>query len=216
MRQAYVAALLILSLGLVGCAASEDENSKAEAIRQQLAQSTVEYEAEVTADIAGESDSFTLSCAETDEGPVVTVRAPELLSGVTARIGPDGELRFDGLVVPLRETEGVTALSALPKTLDILRTAHLDLIWREGDALIAQFLPEDDLALRAWFTPEGALSSAELIADGRTAVRLRVTKWNLKEKETENESDDSNLGGDQSQYPGAQLSGDLLPSAGGL
>lgn len=202
MRQMLVAALLTLSLGLAGCTAAGDEN-RIDAIRQQLEGSTVECEAEITACIGEETDSFTLSCAETEEGPVITVLSPELLSGVTARPGPDGELRFDGLVVPLRKAEGVSALSALPMTLSILRSAHLDLVWREGDALTAQFLPEDDLALRAYFTPEDTLSSAELIADGKTAVRLRVTKWNLTEKEVPYESDDPNLGGDQSQHPGA-------------
>ena len=202
MRQAFVAALLILSLGLAGCAAAGDEN-RIDAIRRRLETSTVEYEAEVTAFIGEETDSFTLSCAETAEGPVVTVLSPEMLSGVTARLGPDGELRFDGLAVPLRETEGVSALSALPMALSILRSAHLDLVWREGDTLTAQFISEDDLALRASFTPEDALSAAEFIADGKTAVRLRVTKWNLTEKEVPYESDDPNLGGDQSQHPGA-------------
>ena len=202
MRQIVVAALLILSLLAAGCAAAGDDN-RIEATRQQLEESTVECEAEVTAYFGDEAETYTLACAETAEESVVTVLAPELLSGVSARLGADGALCFDGLVLPLRGSDGVSALSALPMTLSILRTAHLDLVWREGETLAAQFLPEDDLALRAYFTPEGGLVSAELIADGKTAVRCAVTKWNLTEKEETHESDNPNLGGDQSQHPGA-------------
>lgn len=201
MRKHTVAALLILSLLLAGCAAGGDE-ADVEAIRAQLDGTAVTCEAEVTAFFEDETETFTLSCAETDEGPIVTVLEPELISGVTARVTAEGELRFDGLVLPLCGQDGVSALSALPALIDHLRGAHLDLAWREGDALAAQLISDDDTALRVWFSPEGVPAAAEMLVRGETAVRCTVTKWNMTEKEETHESHDSNVGGDQSQHPG--------------
>ena len=79
-------------------------------------------------------------------------------------------------------------------------------VWQacgDGDALAAQLILRDDLAVRVFFTAEDVPAYAELILNGETAARCVITQWNSSAKEDLNESHDSNLGGDQSQDPGA-------------
>ena len=204
MRRKHPAVLLILLLLLSACGSAGDENRVA-AFRDALEQSAVTCEAEVTAVWEDAQESFTLSCTETADGAQIAVLAPKLLSGVTAEIsGKDAALSFDGLVVPTPlRPGGVSALAALPTVITALRTGHLDLVWREGDALAAQLILRDDLAVRVFFTAEDVPAYAELILNGETAARCVITQWNSSAKEDLNESHDSNLGGDQSQDPGA-------------
>lgn len=205
MRQKLLAALMILSLLLTACGGSGDE-SKVTAFCAALAESAVTCEAEVTAVYDDESESFTLSCAERADGAELAVLAPELLKGVTARMGRDTVLQFDGLVLPVPlGPDDVSPLAAIPLILETMRTGHLDLVWREGDTLAAQFIPRDDLALRVFFSAEDLPTHAELIQNGTTVVRCDFTQWNQTEteKEVPYESDDPNLGGDQSRHPGA-------------
>ena len=95
MRQRLFAALMIFPLLLAACGASGDEE-KVTAFCDTLQNQTVSCEAEILSRIGGESETFALSCAESEQGSEIAVRAPELLSGVTAHVGADASLSFDG------------------------------------------------------------------------------------------------------------------------
>lgn len=202
MRRTWFAALLIPTLLLTACGGGDEHHI--EALRDTLAQSAITCEAEVTAVCDGETDDYILRCAESAEGYAVTVLSPERIEGVQATVGENLAVAFDGLVLPLPlDPAQLSPLTALPALLSGLRQAHLDLVWREGDDLVLQLIPRDDLALRVYLSPEDQPLYAELIQDGQTAVRCTVTQWSLQTKEVPYESDDPNLGGDQSQHPGA-------------
>ena len=201
MRQRRFAALLILPLLLAACGASGDE-AKVTAFCDTLQNQTVSCEAEILSRIGGESETFVLAYEESGQGSEIAVRAPEMLSGVTARVGADASLSFDGLVVPV-PAEGLSPLTAVPILLDALRHGHLDLVWREGDALTAQIIQNDDLAVRVYFSPEGLPAAASFLDRGTETITCTITQWTQSEKENSDEPDDSNLGGDQSQHPGA-------------
>ena len=201
MRQRLFAALMIFPLLLAACGASGDE-AKVTAFCDTLQNQTVSCEAEILSRIGGESETFVLACEESGRGSEIAVRAPEMLSGVTARVGADASLSFDGLVVPV-PAEGLSPLSAVPVLLNALRHGHLDLVWREGDTLTAQFIQNDDLAVRVYFSPDGLPAAASLIEGGAETITCTITQWTQSEKENSDEPDDSNLGGDQSQHPGA-------------
>ena len=201
MRQRLFAALMILPLLLAACGASGDEE-KVTAFCDTLQNQTVSCEAEILSRIGGESETFALSCAESEQGSEITLRAPETLSGVTAHVGADASLSFDGLVIPV-PAEGLSPLSAVPTLLNALRRGHLDLVWREGDTLTAQIIQTDDLAVRVYFSPEGLPAAASFIDRGTETITCTITQWTQSEKENSDEPDDSNLGGDQSQHPGA-------------
>ena len=201
MRQRRFAALMILPLLLTACGAAGDEKNVS-AFCAELQNQTVSCQAEIVSRLNGETGTFTLSCAESEQGSEITLRAPETLSGVTAHVGADASLSFDGLVIPV-PAEGLSPLSAVPILLDALRHGHLDLVWREGDTLTAQIIQTDDLAVRVYFSPEGLPAAASFIDRGTETITCTITQWTQSEKENSDEPDDSNLGGDQSQHPGA-------------
>ena len=204
MRQMIVAALMICSLPLAACGKGGDE-ALFESFRDGLGALQIVCEADVTSDYGGETETFTLACTEAADGFDLAVRAPEMLSGVTASVNADStELRFDGLVVPVPERpDGVSPLLALPAMLTALRDGHIDLCWREGDLLAVQLVLEDDLAVRVLFDGAMLPVSGEVIAENETAARCTINQWTPTEREESHEPDDSNLGGDQSQHPGA-------------
>ncbi len=201
MQQRLFAALMIFPILLAACGASGDE-SKVTDFCEALQNQTVSCEAEILSRVGGESETFTLACAESEQGSELTLLAPETLSGVTAHVGADASLSFDGLVIPV-PAEGLSPLTAVPVLLDALRCGHLDLVWREGDALTAQFIQTDDLAVRVYFSPDGLPAAASLIEGGAETITCTITQWTQSDKENSDEPDDSNLGGDQSQHPGA-------------
>ena len=201
MRQRRFAALLILPLLLAACGGSGDEEAVT-AFCAALQNQTVSCEAEIVSRLDGETEAFTLACSESQQGCEIEVRAPELLSGVTAHVSADASLSFDGLVVPV-SAEGPSPLSAVPLLLDALRHGHLDLVWREGETLTAQLIPNDDLAVRVYFSPDGHPAAASLIDRGMETITLTITQWTQSDKENPYEPDNPNLGGDQSQHPGA-------------
>lgn len=201
MRQKRFAALMIIPLLLTACGGAGDEQTVTD-FCAELQSQTVSCEAEVLSRIGGERETFTLACEESGEGTEITVRAPEALSGVTAHVGADASLSFDGLVIPV-PTEGLSPLSAVPLLLDTLRHAHLDLVWREGETLTSQWIQNDDLAVRVYFSPEGLPAAASFIEGGTETITCTILQWTQNPKEHPYEPDDSNLGGDQSQHPGA-------------
>ena len=201
MRQKLFAALMIFPLLLAACGKRGDE-AKVTAFCAALQNQTVSCEAEVVSRLNGETETFALSCAESEQGSEITVRAPEMLSDVKAHVGADASLSFDGLVVPV-PAEGLSPLSAVPILLDALRHGHLDLVWREGETLTAQIIQTDDLAVRVYFSPDGLPAAASFLDRGAETITCTITQWTQSEKENSDEPDDSNLGGDQSQHPGA-------------
>ena len=201
MRQRLFAALMILPLLLTACGERGDE-AKVTAFRAALQNQTISCEAELVSRLDDESQTFTLTCEESAQGSEIAVRAPEMLSGVTAHVGADAALSFDGLVIPV-PAEGLSPLNAVPTLLDALRHGHLDLVWREGEMLTAQIIQNDDLAVRVYFSPDGVPAAASFIDRGTETITCTITQWAQSDKENPDESDDSNLGGDQSQHPGA-------------
>ena len=192
---------MILPLLLAACGGSGDEE-KVTDFCDQLQTQTVACEAEIVSRIGGESETFTLACAESEQGCEIAVHEPEMLSGVTALVGADASLSFDGLEIPV-PAEGPSPLTAVPILLDALRRGHLDLVWREGETLTAQLVASDDLAVRVYFSPDGTPAAASLIDRGAETITLTITQWIQSDKENPYEPDNSNLGGDQSQHPGA-------------
>ena len=102
MRRGWIAALTISALLLAGCGSSGAEE-QFDRFRQSLETSgSVTVTAEVTAVSDEDVLSYTLSCAEVEDGYDIAVTGPELLSGVRAHLRQnDATLEFDNIVIPM-------------------------------------------------------------------------------------------------------------------
>ena len=80
----------------------------------------------------------------------------------------------------------VSPLLGLPLLLEALREGCLDLVWCEGDRLTAQYLLDDDLSVRVYFTAEMRPADAEIISADCRVITMHITKWEQTERNGQN------------------------------
>lgn len=109
----------LLALTLTACGA-EDTAARAEAVRERCAERPAyTAEAEVTLVREPDSVSYTLRVEAAEDETRVTVLAPALLAGTTARLTGDAlTLEYDGLILDAGSAvEGLSAVNCIPLTL---------------------------------------------------------------------------------------------------
>lgn len=197
-------AALLAPLTLAGCGdTAEDAFAR---FRAALADADVSATAEVTMVSDDTVTAFTLDCETGAEETVVSVTSPESLAGVRAHLrdGSDA-LEFDGLVLPL-ETAGEGALSpltALPAVVEAARAGYAELVWTEDEYTVAQLVLDDETAVRLYLDAAGAPVYAEVSVADATVVQCTITSWQTNEREAQDESNNSDVGGNQPAESGA-------------
>lgn len=139
------------------------------------------FTANVRAEYEHKTARFTLEYGEDGEGGRVTVLAPALIKGVSARVSPGSStLEYDSVVLDTGSLDafGLSPLSALPAFVRALRTGHADSVWEEDGKTAVLLEPDDGLRCSVWFS-KGDMTPlrAELITDGRVTVYLELSDW---------------------------------------
>ncbi len=205
--------VLTLTLALAGCSAGQEERPE-----QLAAQIRGEYlslsgwtgQVEVTAHYDQQVYQFTLDAVWSREGEtVLTVTAPELLAGVTARIqAGEGRLEYDGagLSIGALDDQGLTPIAAVPALMEQLGEGYIARCdWQEGDGGRQLYLqcrdPEraegEGTQYELWLDPDThALEQAEVSVDGTTRLSLVFSDFTM-ELTNDEAGDDADLGGDQ-------------------
>ncbi len=131
--------VLMITL-LAACAAGGEDPEVAAGLVQDTyrAMEGCTCTAELTAEIGSKVYTFTLEADCRREGDtVLTVTAPELLSGITARVRPhETVLEYDGAGLSLGDLDGqgLTPLNAIPSILyEAARGYTADCIWADAD-----------------------------------------------------------------------------------
>lgn len=142
---------------------------------------TLSFTAQVRAEYEHKTARFGLSYEEDGEGGRVTVLAPELIRGVSARVKPGSStLEYDSVVLDTGSLDsfGLSPLSSLPAMLRVMRLGHVDSIWEEDGKTVVMLEPDDELRCTVWFSkPDMRPLRAELITDGRVTVYLEISDW---------------------------------------
>lgn len=183
MKRSIFPLLLCLCLLLTGCGKSKAETAF-EAFSETLGETeALSFTAQVRAEYEHKTARFTLSYSEDADGGRVTVLAPELIRGVSARVASGGTtLEYDSVVLDTGSLDsfGLSPLSSMPVFVRALRTGHVDSAWEDDGKHAVQLEPEDGLRCTVWFEPaEMTPLRAELITDGRVTVVLEIREWNL-------------------------------------
>lgn len=197
LKNGIIISICVVLLLLSACGAKREE-SRFDAFRKTLADSAVTVTAEVTARDGEDVTAFTLQCTETASGCDVEVLAPEEIRGVRAHADADDvQMQFDDLILPMPQAKDtVSPLMALPLVLRAARTGHLDLAWQE-DSLVCQLVTDDSTAVRIYLSDDNTPTAAEIDVGGHTGVFCTITGWST-EKSDMHESNDTDVGGDQS------------------
>ena len=174
--------LLAVCLMLTGCA-KRDIRSGFEAFSQRITESgALSVTANVRAEYEDKTARFTLGYEEDGEGATVTVLAPELIAGISARVDSGStSLQYDSVVLDTGSLDnfGLSPMSSLPVLVEAMRSAHLDSCWEENGLSVLQLEPEDELKCTLWLEGESLTPlRAELISGGRVTVYIEISDWN--------------------------------------
>ena len=181
MRKFCLPMLLILSLLLTGCAADSSREAFDGFIRDLAEKESLSFSADLRCEYSDKSFSFTVDCLDDGEGCAVSVTAPELIQGITARMNAGettleyGSVRLD--TGPL-DSFGLCPMSAMPLMLQALKNGYVDSVWEEDGQLCALIVPSDSLEVQLWVDKYSLEPvHAQLISEGRVAVYADIKNW---------------------------------------
>ena len=204
------ACVLMMTLLLCACQAGGGEVSPEEAALdlRDTYQALAGWNADVdvTAEVGDKVFDFTLAARWRREGEtVLTITAPEMLSGITARIA-EGEtvLEYDGagLSLGLLDGKGLTAVSAIPWLMEQVDQGYMaKCAWAGEGGELLQITFQDPEAeantgteYQITFQREGyALSLAEVSVDGAAVLTARFGNFTMELNNNET-GDGENLG----------------------
>ena len=181
MKRLLLPLLLSICLLLPGCGKNRAESEFEAFVGRLNAVQELRFTAKVRAEYEHKTARFALAYEENAEGGRVTVLAPELIHGVSARFAPGGTtLEYDSVVLDTGSLDsfGLTPMSALPVLLHALRVGHAESIWEEEGQTVVQLAPDDRLLCTVWFDPDPLRPTrAELVTDGRVTLVAELADW---------------------------------------
>ena len=181
MKRVCLPLLAIVCLLLTGCAGREVEKAYAGFSERVNAAQSLTFTANVRAEYEHKTAKFTLSYTEDDSGGAVTVLAPELIAGVTARVEPGSTvLQYDGVVLDTGSLDSLwlSPMSSLPVLVQAMKSGHLDSYGEEYGLYVCRLEPNDEYRVAVWFEPDGMVPQlAELESGGRVTVIAEISVW---------------------------------------
>ena len=202
--------VLMMTLLLTACGGGQGETAEelAHRVREEYAAlAGWSGTMEVTADYGNTVYDFTLDVVWRREGDtVLTVTAPDIIAGITARVGPEGAfLEYDGASLgtgPLTG-DGLSPLEAIPFFMGELRSGWMASceLQQEGEAARLRLVYRDpNLAegegteCALYFEPDSRdLTGAELFWKGMRVLHIRRTDF-TKEANDHDTGDSQDLG----------------------
>ena len=181
MKRCWILILLCLTLLLTGCDKNRGESDYRAFAERLNALDALSFTAQVRAEYEHKTARFGLAYEENGEGGRVTVLAPELIKGLSAKVLPGSStLEYDTVVLDTGSLDsfGLSPLSSLPTLTRALKTGHVDSVWEEDGKTVVLLEPDDHLRCTVWFS-KGDMRPmrAELITDGRVTVYVEFSDW---------------------------------------
>lgn len=199
MRRALALALMISSLVLTACGAGAQGEEELKQQREAWnAAETLCFTADVSADLGESVFACTLDCAYTPEELRMTILAPELAKGITARKSADDTvLSYDGLELSVGTLTGtrVTPADAVPLLLDALLQGHVTAIYEEKTdetsiLCVQVYVDEETYALLRLDGESLSPLEGELVSGGRAAASCRFRDFTAEQEGDDNETPD--------------------------
>lgn len=183
--------LPMMLLLLTGCGGGQEKENGAEALAvairgEYLAMTSYSLQAQVNADYGQRVYDFTLSVTWDGTETAVTIREPEMLSGVTARItGDEGTLEYEDLSLEtgFLDDDGLSPVSALPALMEAARSQYIDRCTLADGVLEVHCAdpeekPGTGQEIVLWFdTQTHALTGGEISQDGRRVIACDITEF---------------------------------------
>ena len=180
MKKVLLTLMILAALTLTACGGRAVRN-RYDAFAAELAgRESLSYTAELRAEYPDRSVCFTLRYEKDAGGERVTVLAPALIEGISARVTEEGTaLQYEGMILdtPPLDPYGLTPMNALPRLTEALRHGHPDSHWEEDGMTVLRLIPDDHLTAEVWFREGMIPARAELASDGKVSVFLELNDW---------------------------------------
>lgn len=191
MRRFVLAVLMINLILLCGCTGSmAGDEAEIQQLRARLEDCTaLSFRADLTADDGTYVSEYTLRCSLTAEEMCMELLAPQLLTGVAARLREDSTvLEFDGLSLDAGELndDGVSPIAAPAAIVDALRHGAITQLRREElaqqETVAFRVTCSEQLFVDFWLDAQTyAPLRAEILSGEQVAVVCAITDWTLEE-----------------------------------
>lgn len=192
---------------LCGCAAERTADGAQQALdfRQKMLGGACSFQAKITADYEDYVCEFSLFCTHSpDGGTDMTILTPETLEGLRAHAGGDGmKVVFEDTEAAFGSLAGrsLSPMAAVQMAASAWESGYISLTGTEEGLVHVTYLlgyDDDELTVDTWLD-KGAPVRAELAADGRTFLYLRLTDFTftdaVRKAETEDEITQTDVGG---------------------
>lgn len=203
--------VLMMTLLLSGCGAGSGQESAERAASRARAEylglSAWSAQVEVTADYGQRVYEFTMDARWEREGEtVLTITAPELIAGITARVsGEEALLEYDGasLSTGALTGEGLTPMEGIPFLMETLLQGYVARCAFEGEGDSRRLRleccdpdagPGEGAGCTLWLSPDSLdLVRAEISWDGAAVLTAVFTNF-TKEMTGDETGDNEDLG----------------------
>ncbi len=179
-------AVLFLPVFLfTGCAKPASPTQSALDLRTRLMNcGGCSFTAQIAADLGQQVYHFTVECDyDTEDGAVVTVKEPEEIAGITARVSPDGcDLEFDGMALAVGELAGgrVSPLSACWLLGSCWTGAYIQSGGKDENLERITYLDgydEEELTMDTWLNESGVPVHCEVTYDSLRCLTIELTDF---------------------------------------
>lgn len=189
---------MMICVLLTGCK-GRTQQEHFEDIRRPIADAaTVTFTATVRASFADRTEEFTLDCLRQDGDWTLTVTAPELISGVTARMsGADSSIVYDNVLLSTGDLTdcGILPITAAPVALETLTDGYLSSSWTENGGLAVKLIRDDTVTVTVWFDEDDRPIAMELAESGTVKAACTIENFTT-EGTTNGHTEETDLGGD--------------------
>lgn len=154
---------------------------------EYLAMTDFSTQVQLLADYGQRVYNYTLDVSATEEETILTVTAPELIAGVSARIRPEMSfLEYDDISIEtgVLNEEGLTPISAVPAMLEAVRGAYITSCSFDDSGLLQVYYGDPDVPLGTgteytlWFqSGTGDLVQGEISVDGRRCIQCTFSPF---------------------------------------
>ena len=173
-----ISLLLTMTLLLcVGCGARRSLEERINEKREAL-QDGFSFTADITTELSDSVFTCTLDCSFENGETEMTVTAPELLAGISARAS-DGELSLSyGSLSLSMGAEGLSPMSAVPLITRALTRAHLTDVYAEGgDVVLRAYISEDTSVLLRLNAETLDPVYGEIVCGGRAVIKCTFSNF---------------------------------------
>ena len=185
-RRAIIPVLMIISLLFCSCGERATlEKHLHEARARWDEGKTISFTAQLCAELGQEVFSCLLNCIHENGETLVEIIEPENIAGIKVRM-KDGEttLEFEEIILAIENPMmgESSPLGAMGLFMDALRSGFVNQMWMEQEnerpLAVYEIYVDDNTSAKLWFWEENfALMNAELVRDGRSVVKCKVTDF---------------------------------------